>query len=148
MAEDVARVAAAGSRGTPLAAAGAAGDDAGGARERYALLKATYESRLRGLVGQLKETLLRVQGDAAVTALAADATTAEFVPVRVVRRAAATTHTNTHARTHTRTRTRRGRRAWMRSLTRRCRRSAKPPSRACVKRWRHGKLTCAPYSGT
>jgi len=50
-------------------------------RERFNVLKSAYEARLRGVVGQLKETLWRVQGDAAVTALSADATTADFVPV-------------------------------------------------------------------
>jgi hypothetical protein len=52
------------------------------ARDRYNFLKSSYENRLKSLVGQLKDTLLRVQGDAAVHTLAADVSTADFVSVR------------------------------------------------------------------
>lgn len=60
------------------------GDDPAALRERFNILKSTYEGRLRGLVTQLKDTLLRVQSDAGVQALAGDTTTASFVPVRSV----------------------------------------------------------------
>ena len=61
------------------------GDDPAALRERFNILKSTYESRLRGLVTQLKDTLLRVQNDAGVQALAGDTTTASFVPVCAAR---------------------------------------------------------------
>lgn len=77
MAEDVARVAGYG------ALHGSVADDA--PRERYNSLRSSYEQRLRGLVGQLKETLLRVQGDPTLRALSSDATTAEFAAVCVRR---------------------------------------------------------------
>lgn len=52
-------------------------------RDRYNTLKNVYEARLRAIVGQLKETMVRVQADPAVHALSADASTSVYVPARV-----------------------------------------------------------------
>ena len=51
-------------------------------REKLNLLRNLYEQRLRTVISQLRDTLSRVQGDGSVATLLADATTAEYAPVR------------------------------------------------------------------
>lgn len=49
--------------------------------ERANLLRSLYEQRLRNVVGQLKDTMAHMRGDAATQALLADSSTSEFAAV-------------------------------------------------------------------
>lgn len=68
------------SLGLALSAAGPVGPS----EERANLLRSLYEQRLRNVVGQLKDTMAHMRGDAATQALLADSSTSEFAAVRAL----------------------------------------------------------------
>lgn len=55
--------------------------DEEGYREKYSLLKGVYEQRLRSMVQQLKDAVMKVQTDLALQAMASDAASARFANV-------------------------------------------------------------------
>jgi len=70
-----------GSLGLNLTAPGTSADDRPGS-EKLSLLRSLYEQRLRNVVGQLRDTMHRVRGDATVQTMLGDASSAEFATVR------------------------------------------------------------------
>jgi hypothetical protein len=103
-------------------------------RERYAVLRSVYESRLRAAVAGVLATAQGAAADASVTTLAADAASAPFVPVRAL---ALPSWAVSAVRVWVECRL--GWRSWWAA---RWRRSGRPPSPAWRSCWRCGRGSC------